>query len=107
MAARPGIRLDELDRPYLRLDSYKHEFETFKHTWLEYMPKLGNQKDGYLRDKLWRCVKRDMREALESKLGAKRITQISSSQHMVESGYRCKSSSRSLTSSGCSGPDRR
>ena len=45
---------------------------------------MSNQNEGYLRDELWRCMVRDIREALESKLGSERITQISSSQLMVE-----------------------
>ena len=84
MTARPGVGLNELYRPYLWLDSYQHEFETFKRACLEYVPMLRNQNFGCLRDQLWRCLERDMREALESKLGAERITQISSSQLMVE-----------------------
>ena len=84
MTARPGVGLHELYRPYLWLDSYQHEFETFKRTWLEYVPMLRNQNDGYLRDQLWGCVERDMIEALELKLGAERISQILSSQLMVE-----------------------
>ena len=45
---------------------------------------MCNQTEGNLQDKIWRCVERDIREALESKLGSERITQISSSQLMVE-----------------------
>ena len=41
---------------------------------MEYAPKLRNQSKGYLGDKLWRCLERDIREALESKLGDERIT---------------------------------
>ena len=83
MTDRPGVGLHELYRPYLWLDSYQHESETFKRAWLEYVPMLRNQNDGYLRDQLWRCVERGIREALESKLRAERITQISSSHLMV------------------------
>jgi hypothetical protein len=39
---------------------------------------VRNQNEGYLSDKLWRCMERDISKALESKLGAERITQISS-----------------------------
>ena len=87
--AIPGDQLDRLDRPYLGPDSYQHEFETFKHAWLEYAPKLRDKNEGYLSDKLWRCMVRDISEALESKIGAERITQISSSQLMVEIELGC------------------
>ena len=40
MAATPGVQIDELAKPYLRLDSYRYEFETIKKAWLEYAPKL-------------------------------------------------------------------
>jgi hypothetical protein len=75
MAAQPRARLRELDIPFSMFESYQHEFET---------PKLRNQDDGHLRDQLLRCVERDMRKALVSKLGAERMTQISSSQLLVE-----------------------
>ena len=75
MAAQPRARLRELDIPFSMFESYQHEFET---------PKLRNQDDGHLRDQLLRSVERDMRKALVSKLGAERMTQISSSQLLVE-----------------------
>ena len=59
MAAAPGVQLDELTKPYLLLDSYRYEFETFKKVWLEYAPRLFNQDEDNLRDKQWKCVDRD------------------------------------------------
>ena len=84
MAAAPGVQLDKLAKPYLRLDSYRCEFETFKKARLEYAPRLCNQDEGNLRDKLWKSVDRDVREALELKLGAEQISQISLTQLMLE-----------------------
>ena len=60
------------------LDSYRHEFKTFKCAWLEYAPKLRDQDDGYLWDQLLRCVEGDMKKTLTSKLGAVRLNMISS-----------------------------
>ena len=48
MTTTPGVQPDELDKPYLKLDSYQYEFETFKKAWLEYATKLCNQNKGNL-----------------------------------------------------------
>ena len=51
---------------------------------MEYAPRLRNLDEGYLRDKLWKCMDRGITEELASKLGAEWISQISSTQLMVE-----------------------
>jgi hypothetical protein len=77
MTATPGVQPNGLVKPYLKLDSYQHEFETFRKKWLEYAPKLCDQNEGDLRDKVWKYMEREIREALKSKIGSERITQIS------------------------------
>ena len=84
IAAQPRARLDEMDKPFLMLEGYQHEFQTIKCVWLEYAPKLRNQENGQLRYHRLRCVERDMQKALASKLGAERMTQMSSTQLLVE-----------------------
>ena len=80
MAALPRARLHEMDRPFLMMECYQHQFETFKCAWLDYALRLRTQDVDLLRDQLLRCVERDMRKALMAKLGADRMAQTSSTQ---------------------------
>ena len=66
------------------MNSYQPEYETFKCSWLESAPKLMDQNDGHLWDKLLKCMEADMKKALTSKLGTYRLTEFSTSQLMVE-----------------------